>query len=275
MGTGVSLGRSRSILVAALASIALFGMTGCAPEIVDAPPPPTTAPTAPTTPAEVTPSPTPTPAAEPTVTMVSVTDGDTIKTNEGMVRIIGIDTPERGECGHNEASDALSDVLAYGDPLVLDLPADQNNRDKYDRLLRHVSTVDGDDLGLLQVKAGHAVARYDSLDGYPKHAFEAQYHAAQTASFGPDGRVQTAVCKAEADASKAPAPPADSPAETSDAGASWFTEYRSCAALKRNGVGHPTGPFNRDDPAQAEIYDWFQYGTGFRGDGDGDGFACE
>jgi len=24
-----------------------------------------------------------------------------------------------------------------------------------------------------------------------------------------------------------------------------------------------------------EIYNWFQFGTGYRGDGDGDGLACE
>ena len=36
-----------------------------------------------------------------------------------------------------------------------------------------------------------------------------------------------------------------------------------------------TGPFDRDDPAQAEIYEWFAFGTGNRGDGDGDGLACE
>lgn len=29
------------------------------------------------------------------------------------------------------------------------------------------------------------------------------------------------------------------------------------------------------NPAQTEIYNHFQYGTSYRGDGDGDGWACE
>lgn len=30
-------------------------------------------------------------------------DGDTLTTDAGTIRLIGIDTPERGECGHAEA----------------------------------------------------------------------------------------------------------------------------------------------------------------------------
>lgn len=58
-------------------------------------------------------------------------------------------------------------------------------------------------------------------------------------------------------------------------GEEWWFEFGSCSQLKKRGVGHPTGPFNRDDPAEAAIYDWFAHGTGHRGDGDGDGLACE
>ena len=43
--------------------------------------------------------------------------------------------------------------------------------------------------------------------------------------------------------------------------------------MKKNSVGHPIGPFRADDPVEADIYDWFAYGTGNRGDGDGDGLA--
>ncbi|MDQ2669592.1 MAG: hypothetical protein M3Y31_03095, partial [Gemmatimonadota bacterium] len=73
------------------------------------------------------------------------------------------------------------------------------------------------------------------------------------------------------------APAETAPAETTapvtdDA---WWTKYSSCTKLKKNTVGDPTGPFRGDDPRQADIYDWFAYGTGNHGDGDDDGLACE
>lgn len=55
----------------------------------------------------------------------------------------------------------------------------------------------------------------------------------------------------------------------------WWKQYTSCTKLKKNPNGHPTGPFSRDNPAEAAIYDWFADGTGNNGDGEGDGLACE
>ena len=55
----------------------------------------------------------------------------------------------------------------------------------------------------------------------------------------------------------------------------WWLQYPSCSKLKKNTVGDPKGPFSVDDPAEVDIYNWFQYGTGHSGDGDGDGLACE
>lgn len=207
------------------------------------------------------------------VTFVAVIDGDTIETSAGKVRIIGIDAPERGQCGQNEASAALSSVLAPGDPVTLDRPPGQNDRDGYGRLIRYVVTTAGIDLGLLQLQAGNAVARYDSIDGYPAHPREGEYRAAQIASLGADGAVMTPACQAAAvPPPTAPsAPPAAPPAATDR----WWEQYSSCTRLKKNTAGHPTGPFARDDPAPAEQYDWFANRTGNNGDGDGDGLACE
>ncbi len=134
------------------------------------------------------------------------------------------------------------------------------------RLLRFVSTEGGIDLGLLQLQAGNAVARYDSGDGYPAHPREVEYHAAQLATLAPDGSVLTVECQAAAVAPPPPAPPATD---------TWWLQYSSCTKLKKNTVGHPIGPFSRDDPAHAELYEWFAFGTGNGGDGDGDGLACE
>lgn len=198
-----------------------------------------------------------------------VIDGDTIRTRVGLVRIIGIDTPERAICGYWPALEAMEALIQPGVTVTLKLPEGQNDRDQYDRLLRYVTTEDGVDVGYQQIVSGHAVARYDSRDGYPEHPREEQYHAAQTAILQ-DGTVSPLPCAEEAAAAAA--------AEAAAAevlAQSWWIQYPSCAALKRNNVGHPTGPFNRDDPAQAQLYDYFANQTGHRGDGEGDGLACE
>lgn len=203
------------------------------------------------------------------MTLVEVVDGDTIRTSEGLVRIIGIDTPERGECGYFAAANEIEQVIAVGDPVILELPAGQNGRDRHGRPLRYVLTDTGIDIGMMQLEAGHAVARYDSTDGYPSHPKEADYHSAQIATLGADGAVISSACEGIA----AVPSPDDSGSEPSDE--QWWIQYGSCAQLKRNDVGHPTGPFSRDDPAEADIHNWFASGTGHRGDGDGDGLACE
>ncbi|WP_404433863.1 hypothetical protein LG299_04980 [Microbacterium lacus] len=243
-----------------LAVVVMIALAGCAPDAAPTEQLPTTAPSADAAEsAETEASVAPVETIAP-VTFVSVIDGDTIETSVGTVRIIGIDTPERGECGDNGASAAISAVIASGDPVTLELPAGQNDQDQHGRLVRYVTTPAGVDLGLLQLQSGNAVARYDSRDGYPQHPREENYHASQLATLGADGLVVTVDCQA-----LALAPVVDT----------WWTQYSSCTKLKKNDVGHPVGPFNRDDPAQSEIYQWFAVGTGHGGDGDGDGLACE
>lgn len=130
-----------------------------------------------------------------TTTVVSVTDGDTIRTDAGRVRIVGIDTPEQGECGYDEATAALEELLSPGDVVTLTLSEGQNSEDRYGRLLRHVTTVDGADVALRMLEAGFAVARYDSRDGYPQHPFEDEYHAAQVATTTADGSPVPVMCR--------------------------------------------------------------------------------
>lgn len=263
--------------VAVLLAGVLMVSAGCTPgapsEVPPADPTPSTSPV----PATAAPSPSATPTADATsappsvigetATFLSVVDGDTVETSAGTVRLIGIDTPERGECGSDEAAATIWRVVGSGDVVMLELPAGQNDQDHYGRLIRFVTTSEGVDLSLLQIESGNAIARYDSTDGYPKHPREAAYHAAQLATRSDFGRVVTVACAADASAPAPIAPPSsDDP---------WWMQYPSCAQLKRNTAGHPTGPFDRDDPADAAIYDWFAHGTGNRGDGDGDGLACE
>lgn len=262
----------------------VLGLGGCAPASSAAPEaaPSVVATSAPASPApsivptQPTATASPTPSAIGPATFLSVVDGDTIETSAGTVRLMGVDTPELGECGHDDASIAIGRILSPGDEVTLELTDGQNDRDDYGRLIRYVTTADGVDLGLLQLEAGNALARYDSTDGRPAHPREAAYHAAQLATPGPDRSVVTLACQAP---TETPTAPADAAApsqtiapETSDP---WWMKYSSCTKLKKNTVGDPTGPFSVDDPAQVEIYNWFAYGTGNRGDGDGDGLACE
>lgn len=251
--------------VAALALIALTGCLGASPQTVS-----------PATSSSATPRPmsganatSPTATSDPdssvvTATFRSVTDGDTIETSIGTVRIIGIDTPERGECGHDEASTTIGRLVSGGDPVVLTLPDGENDQDDHGRLLRYVTAPSGLDIGLVQLESGNAIARYDSRDGYPAHPKEDEYHAAQIAQRDATGLVITTSCAQAAPETTQP-----------EAVERWWRNYSSCSKLKKNTVGDPKGPFSRDDPAQAEIYDWFENGTGNHGDGDGDGLACE
>lgn len=121
-----------------------------------------------------------------TVVVSRVVDGDTVEIASGAhVRIIGIDTPERGACGYDEATAALRRMVEGREVELVD-PASVQDRDAYDRLLRFVD-VAGRDTGLAQVRAGWATARYDSRDGYDAHPREERYRAADPQHASPCG----------------------------------------------------------------------------------------
>lgn len=92
-------------------------------------------------------------------TVVEVVDGDTVDVElDGepeTVRLIGINTPERGECLAEEASQRLQELVARAE---VELVADESDRDQYGRLLRYVE-VDGLDVGAELVRSGLALAR--------------------------------------------------------------------------------------------------------------------
>jgi len=67
--------------------------------------------------------------------VTSVIDGDTFKISGEKVRILGINTPDKGECYYREAKDALQELI---DGKSVRLDKDVENRDKYGRLLRYV-----------------------------------------------------------------------------------------------------------------------------------------
>jgi micrococcal nuclease len=97
-----------------------------------------------------------------TARVVSVTDGDTINVSlhgeTQPVRFIGIDTPEVypvKDCGGDQASASMNQMLKTGDRVRLIRDRSQDNRDIYDRLLRYVE-LNGSDLGRKQIHRGWA-----------------------------------------------------------------------------------------------------------------------
>jgi endonuclease YncB( thermonuclease family) len=123
-----------------------------------------------------------------------IIDGDTIAVNVGgeveNVRLIGIDTPEIGECGYAEAIEALATLLE-GRPIQLTSDPAVVDRDHYDRLLRHLWIPDPNnvgtqaDIGLAMIDTGWAIARYDSRDGFGRHLLEDRYVTADEATPDP------------------------------------------------------------------------------------------
>ena len=110
-------------------------------------------------------------------TVSRIIDGDTIEVTDGSgrtekVRLIGIDTPERGECGYDESGDRLSELILNAEVQLVTGGTD--DRDRNGRLLRYVDIGDVD-AGRILIEEGFAIARYDSRDGYPKHDRETDY----------------------------------------------------------------------------------------------------
>jgi endonuclease YncB( thermonuclease family) len=160
-------GMTRSVAATALAlSVCLVG--GCAPVGGSGPSDPAARQTAPRDDQA---------AAGPQTGIVThVVDGDTVDVEGvGRIRVIGIDTPERGACGFESATQAIT-VLVLGRQVSLVAGATED-ADRYGRLLRYVD-VGSQDAGLSLIEDGWAIARYDSRDGYGRHRREDAYVSA-------------------------------------------------------------------------------------------------
>jgi micrococcal nuclease len=93
--------------------------------------------------------------------VVNVVDGDTIDIRletgeEERVRLIGINSPEGGECYATEAADGLAGLV---DGETVYLEPDVTDRDQFGRLLRYVWTTDLTLVNLIAVEEGWALAR--------------------------------------------------------------------------------------------------------------------
>jgi endonuclease YncB( thermonuclease family) len=241
----------RNRIAAAIAAVAIIGLAGCSaeaePTAAEQPTRSASTAQAPST------APSSTPAPEPTYTITGIVDGDTVDTSAGRVRVIGIDTPETGQCGYEQASANAAQVVPVGATVTLTAVPGKDDTDKYGRLLRYVS-VGSTDLGLAQINAGFAVARYDSRDGYGSHPKEAEYVAADAAT------AQFECTPPPPAPEPAPAPastPAPAPAPEA---APSSTYYANCSAVRAAGAA----PIYKGDP-----------GYSSKLDRDGDGVACE
>jgi micrococcal nuclease len=75
----------------------------------------------------------------PASTVASIADGDTLRlTNGQRVRLLQIDSPERGECFATEARDALLRLAPVGSSIVLESDSSLDQVDRYGRLLRYL-----------------------------------------------------------------------------------------------------------------------------------------
>lgn len=183
--------------------------------------------------------------------MTRVVDGDTVELADGSkVRLTGIDTPERGQCGYGEATNALSQMV-MGREVVLVAGA-RDDSDRYGRLLRYLE-VDGVDANLAMIRSGWAIARYDSRDGYGRHQREDAYVAADV------GTPVRPECAGATTPRRQSPPTTAVPAAPTGGGTS--PRFGSCKLAKANGYG----PFIRGVHPE---YDWYR-------DGDNDGTVCE
>ena len=96
------------------------------------------------------------------VTVQYVVDGDTIHTDLGRVRLVGIDAPERGDCGYTEATHRLRE-LVHQKEIVMIADSLQDDRDQYGRLLRFIE-IDQADIGAKLLEEGYV--RVFSLDRF-------------------------------------------------------------------------------------------------------------
>jgi micrococcal nuclease len=114
-----------------------------------------------------------------------IVDGDTLYVSgppgELHVRLIGVNTPESGECFSEEATDALAE-LVNGNDLVL--VVDRSDVDQFGRSLRYVETADGVDVGAELVANGFAIARRYPPDDARADRYAELQRAAERAGRG-------------------------------------------------------------------------------------------
>ena len=104
-------------------------------------------------------------------------DGDTVHSGKVWVRLVQINTPERGECGYQEAKDYTQKFLKLNSNLVLTKDKNLDSFDEYGRALGYL-TKGNRNLNLELVKYGYAKPYfYQGMRG--KYAQQIENYARQ------------------------------------------------------------------------------------------------
>jgi endonuclease YncB( thermonuclease family) len=90
-----------------------------------------------------------------TLTLPVAVDGDTIQSGESFVRLVQINTPDRLECGYQEATEYTAKFLKLNGKLVLTTDKNLDSFDGYGRALGYL-TKGNRNLNLELVKYGYA-----------------------------------------------------------------------------------------------------------------------
>jgi len=112
------------------------------------------------------------------VEVVAVIDGDTVKIKvngeEKSVRLIGVDTPEKNECFEKEATKRAKELME-NKRIKLESDSSQDDKDKYDRLLRYIYLEDGTLVNKKLIEEGFG-AEYTFKTAYK---FQTEFKAAE------------------------------------------------------------------------------------------------
>jgi len=188
--------------------------------------------------------------------VIRVVDGDTVDVRlangkRERVRLIGIDTPERGACFAAQATQRAR-TLALSKPVVLRGDRTQDTRDRYGRLLAYVWIPGGRDLGY-QLLAGGFAKVYVFRNAFQRlPAYRSAESGARTRTAGAwksCTKIRPAV----------PAPPSGGNCHSSYSPCLPIVGDLDCADVRRLGVA-PVRVLGSDP---------------YRLDGDDDGFGCE
>jgi len=108
-----------------------------------------------------------------TVFVSKIIDGDTIVANGEHIRLLGIDSDERGYDCYKEAKEKMEEWILDKE---VELEKDKTDKDQYGRLLRYV-ILDGENINIRLVANGLAVARFYRDRNYENEILAAEKEA--------------------------------------------------------------------------------------------------
>jgi len=141
---------------------------------------------------------TPTPGRAPyssSSAVIAVRDGETVMIDgySTPIRLIGVDTPDEGHCGYDEAKAAMEE-LVLGREVVVSNGAFNMDQNSDGELMRYIDVPQGGEPGVFNpsgdsgrdmIARGLAVATSEGRDGYT-HLRQDDYSALDATTPGPD-----------------------------------------------------------------------------------------